>query len=168
LLMYDLRRTDELIRGEEFANIIGRAGRARFDIEGQILYVLYEPTQWRLQEWAKLVSAARHRRIQSGLAILIHLLIQKITSALNVDSADFSEYVSNNTDIWESAVSSEASNDAVSARAFEEQIGSLDAVILALIEDHDIDVHDLPAALDSILQDSLWMRTVARQSESVR
>ena len=74
LLMYSIRRGSKLISGEEFGNVIGRAGRARVDIDGQILYVLYAPSRWRLHEWEKLIAAARERRIQSGLFTLIGLV----------------------------------------------------------------------------------------------
>ena len=47
------------ISGEDFGNVIGRAGRAHVDIDGQILYVLFEPTRWRLQEWEKLKGASQ-------------------------------------------------------------------------------------------------------------
>ena len=44
LLMYSIRRGTKVISGEDFGNVIGRAGRAHVDIDGQILYVLFEPT----------------------------------------------------------------------------------------------------------------------------
>jgi hypothetical protein len=58
LLMYSIRRGQQVISGEEFGNVIGRAGRARVDIDGEIFYVCFEPTPWRLQEWTKLIAAA--------------------------------------------------------------------------------------------------------------
>ena len=104
LLMYSLRRVKDVMRGEEFANIIGRAGRARIDIEGQILYFMFEPTGWRLKEWQDLVNAARHRQIKSGLAILIELIKDRLAAALGLDGFDLLEYVANNTDVWDSVL----------------------------------------------------------------
>jgi len=167
--MYSLRRGEELIRGEEFANIIGRAGRARIDIEGQILFVMFEPTAWRLNEWRNLVNAARHRRIQSGLAILIQLIAKRISHALSLDGDDFLQYVTNNTDIWDKAVAADvAKREDEERRTLEGEVESLDAAILALVEDHDIDIEMLPTTLDAILQDSLWVRTLARKSDTVK
>ena len=148
LLLYSLRRGEDLIRGEEFANIIGRAGRARIDIEGQILYVMFEPTGWRQNEWDDLVNAARHRQIQSGLAVLIQLIANRVTAALHLDSDSLLEYVANNTDVWERAFASDVEGSKDEAQqTFEVEIASLDAAILALVEDHDINVEMLPAAL---------------------
>lgn len=169
LLMYSLRRGEELIRGEEFANIIGRAGRARIDIEGQVLYVMFEPSAWRLHDWRGLVSAARHRSIQSGLAILIALITEKLARALHLEGDHLAEYVLNNTNVWEEAVSADSMDSTADGeRSLEQEVAFLDAAILALIEDHDVDIQMLPAAFDAILTDSLWVRTLARQPDSVR
>jgi superfamily II DNA/RNA helicase len=59
LLMYSIRRGSSVISGEDFGNVIGRAGRAHVDIDGQILYVLFEPTQYRLRVWETLKAQAR-------------------------------------------------------------------------------------------------------------
>lgn len=75
LLIYHLRRGQDLIKGEEFGNVIGRAGRAHVDIDGQILYVCFDPTQRHLREWRELKAAARERSIQSGLFTLLGLIL---------------------------------------------------------------------------------------------
>jgi DEAD/DEAH box helicase len=46
LLVPSLHRSGNLISGEEFANVAGRAGRAFVDIEGLVLHVMYNPEPW--------------------------------------------------------------------------------------------------------------------------
>jgi len=47
LLVPALYRAGEKIRGEEFANVAGRAGRAFVDVEGLIVHVMFDRTDWR-------------------------------------------------------------------------------------------------------------------------
>ena len=44
VLFHGLRRGRDLLKGSEFANVIGRAGRAFVDTEGLVLYPIFEPT----------------------------------------------------------------------------------------------------------------------------
>lgn len=162
LLMYSIRRGTKVISGEDFGNVIGRAGRAHVDIDGQILYVLFEPTAWRLQEWEKLKAQARAKSIQSGLFALIALVLQRLQDALGCDKTELLEYVAGNSDAWDVVF---APDQQVVEGDPSEELASLDTAILALIEKLDCDVSELPKLLDEILQDSLWLKTLARKSD---
>ena len=54
VLFHGLRRGRDLLKGSEFANVIGRAGRAFVDTEGLVLYPIFEPTEVRRREWLQL------------------------------------------------------------------------------------------------------------------
>jgi replicative superfamily II helicase len=161
LLIYHLRRGKNLIEGEEFGNVIGRAGRARVDIDGQILYVCFEPTQQHLKEWRLLKEAARERSIQSGLFAIIAMILRKLHTTLGLDTEELLEYVAGHSSAWDTF---KAEQDEEGSRPSEELLASLDSAILALVERLDCEDHELPKLLDDILQDSLWTRTLARRS----
>ncbi len=164
LLMYSIRRGGNVIQGEEFGNIIGRAGRARVDIDGQILYVLYEPTSYRLREWWRLVASARQRRIQSGLFALIALTLDRLRSAFGLNTEELLEYVAGNSEAWDAAFTEETTNNP-EIPASSEILASLDSALLALVERLDCEPDELPNLLDDILADSLWVRTLAHRSD---
>ena len=50
LLVPSLHRSGNLISGEEFANVAGRAGRAFVDVEGLVVHVMYNPEPWRITQ----------------------------------------------------------------------------------------------------------------------
>ena len=164
LLMYSIRRGSKLISGEEFGNVIGRAGRARVDIDGQILYVLYAPSRWRLHEWEKLIAAARERRIQSGLFTLIGLVLARLSAAYELDGEELLEYVAGHSVAWDEAFTNDTDDDELRLGG-PETLGSLDTAILALVERLDCGIEEIPKLLDDILGDSLWARTLARVND---
>ena len=53
LLVPALYRAGEKIKGEEFANVAGRAGRAFVDVEGLIVHVMFDRIDWRKKRMAK-------------------------------------------------------------------------------------------------------------------
>jgi hypothetical protein len=55
LLVPALYRASEKIKGEEFANVAGRAGRAFVDVEGLIVHVMFDKIEWRKKEWRTLI-----------------------------------------------------------------------------------------------------------------
>ena len=71
LLVPALYRAGEKIKGEEFANVAGRAGRAFVDVEGLIVHVMFDKTDWRKKEWGKLVVSAKARTLKSGLIQIV-------------------------------------------------------------------------------------------------
>lgn len=158
--MFSIRRGTKVISGEDFGNVIGRAGRAHVDIDGQILYVLFQPTGWRLQEWERLKAQARAKSIQSGLFALIAVILNRLQEAFGCDKTQLLEAVAGNSEVWEIVF---APDQQVAEGDPSEEIASLDTAILALIEKLDCDVSELPKLLDEILQDSLWTKTLARK-----
>jgi len=166
LLIYHLRRNQKLIGGEEFGNVIGRAGRARVDIDGQILYVCFEPTQQHLKEWRNLKAAARERSILSGLYSLLGLILARLRERFNLNVDELLEYVAGHSNAWDQAFDEPL--EEAEGRPADELLSSLDTALLALIERLDCEDEDLPQLLDEMLQDSLWTRTLQRKAEGER
>ena len=175
LLAPSLYRAGELIKGEEFANVAGRAGRAFIDVEGLVLHVMFEPDDWRLATWRGLVNSARHRELRSGLIQVINLIVERMAAQGVFDRADAAEYLANSREGW--LPPDEAPDDvgedgdadqAVEQEPLSQLVEKLDATVFGLIEALDSDSDDLPRLLDEALQGSLWARQVDREGDHAR
>ena len=69
MLVPYLVRRGEKIKGEEFANVAGRAGRAFVDVEGLIVHVMFDKIKWREREWRELVASAKVSRAVQNWSI---------------------------------------------------------------------------------------------------
>ncbi len=189
LLVPALYRSGELVAGEEFANVAGRAGRAFVDVEGLIVHSMFDKIEWRLEEWRKLVNSIKARTIKSGLIQIVAEIIKRLAREGVLERHDAFEYLANAREAWVSAA-----EEAVIARAdpfgsmvpgskeedddedeenIEEEplsqlIESLDATVFGLIEALDADRADLPRLLDEALKGSLWARQIAREGEEIK
>ena len=162
LLVPNLYRASDLLTGEEFANVAGRAGRAFVDLEGLVIHVMFEPEHWRQNEWHNLVKSSSARKLESGLIQVANEILQRLADNERLDREDAFEYLANNRDAW-NIEDSEEDND-----SFEVLREKLDHVILGLIESLDADTTDLPQLIDECLEGSLWARQIARRGGELR
>lgn len=192
LLVPALYRASEKIKGEEFANVAGRAGRAFVDVEGLIVHVMYDQIQWRKREWLKLVASAKARTLKSGLIQIVAEILERLSREGVLDRADAWEYLANAREAWRSpdeevevaerlaaAVEYDAdANDEDEGDADDEEktideeplfqlVERLDATVFGLIEALDADRADVPYLLDEALKGSLWARQIAREDEDI-
>ena len=190
LLVPALYRAAEKIKGEEFANVAGRAGRAFVDIEGLIVHVMFDNIEWRKKEWRKLVASAKARTLKSGLIQIVAEILERLTREGVLDRDDAWEYLANAREAWRSpdeeakaaerlaaAVEYDAEDDDEDGGEDEEEsideeplsqiVERLDATVFGLIEALDADRADLPKLLDEALKGSLWARQIAREEEDV-
>jgi hypothetical protein len=119
----------------------------------------------------KLIKDSKGQRLWSGLAILIWQIGQRLAIRLGTKPADLLEYVLNQRDLWDDArltVSEQEDDEDESEDRLEEQIANLDVALFSLIESLDADVSEIARALDAVLKDSLWKRTMAREEETTR
>jgi hypothetical protein len=161
------------MRLAEFANVVGRVGRAFVDIDGITVMPTFEAGKRAAQHglFQKLIDNSRGQRLLSGLAQLIWQIAQRLTESLSVPEASLVEYVLNNTDFWSSVGATgddDDEDDDDLEDSLEERLADLDIAILSLVEPLDIDVSELAALLDEVLKDSLWKRTLAHGSEYQR
>ncbi|MGJ8596083.1 DEAD/DEAH box helicase [Sulfitobacter sp.] len=191
LLVPALYRASEKIKGEEFANVAGRAGRAFVDVEGLIVHVMFDKIKWRKREWRRLVASAKARTLKSGLIQIVAEILERLSREGVLDRDDAWEYLANAREAWRSpgeeaavaarlAVGAEYDADdggdeggaseeveKIDEEPLSQIVERLDATVFGLIEALDSDSADLPKLLDEALQGSLWARQIAREDEDV-
>lgn len=193
LLVPALYRAGEKIKGEEFANVAGRAGRAFVDVEGLIVHVMFDRTNWRMREWRKLVDSAKARTLKSGLIQIVAEILERLSREGVLDRDDAWEYLANSREGWRSpdeeaevaerlataveydpdgGESDEEGGEDDEEETIDEEplsqlVERLDATVFGLVEALDADRADLPKLLDEALKGSLWARQIAREEEDV-
>ena len=192
LLVPALYRAAEKIKGEEFANVAGRAGRAFVDVEGLIVHVMFDKIDWRKKEWGKLIASAKARTLKSGLIQVVAEILDRLSREGVLDRDDAWEYLANAREAWRSPEEEAAVAERLAAAVEYDDDGDdddedggddeeetideeplsqiverLDATVFGLIEALDSDRADLPRLLDEALKGSLWARQIAREDEDV-
>lgn len=193
LLVPALYRAGEKIKGEEFANVAGRAGRAFVDVEGLIVHVMFDKIAWRKKEWRKLVVSAKARTLKSGLIQIVAKILERLSREGVLDRDDAWEYLANAREAWRSpdeeaevaerlaaAMEYDADSDddddegdedgneeSIDEEPLTQIVERLDATVFGLIDALDADRADLPNLLDEALKGSLWARQIAREDEDV-
>ncbi|MEO7891061.1 MAG: DEAD/DEAH box helicase [Vicinamibacterales bacterium] len=161
------------MRLAEFANVIGRVGRAFVDIDGIIVLPTFEAGKRAAQHvlFQQLIDKSRGQRLLSGLAQLIWQIAQRLIESLSVPESSLAEYVLNNVDVWASvgvATGQDEEDDDDLDESIEERLADLDVAILSLVEPLGADVDQVAGILDDVLKDSLWKRTLAHGNDSQR
>ncbi|MEQ9316988.1 MAG: DEAD/DEAH box helicase [Henriciella sp.] len=193
LLVPALYRAGEKIKGEEFANVAGRAGRAFVDVEGLIVHVMFEKIDWRKKEWQTLVASAKARTLKSGLIQIVAEILERLSREGVLDRDDAWEYLANSREAWRSpeeeaavaerlaagvkydADGADGDDDAggddegetIDEEPLSQIVERLDATVFGLIDALDADRADLPKLLDEALKGSLWARQIAREDDDV-
>lgn len=161
LVFTSLWRNKSLIPPKEFANVIGRVGRAYVDLDGIYVLPVYEFNERarrnRLNEFHQLVKAARGRELESGLYLLIFVCLWRLKEALGLQGSALEDYVLNQ----QTAIDKIASGDDENAEQMEVILAELDAGIFALVEELECDASEIASRLDDALHNSLWKRRLA-------
>lgn len=170
VVMHSLHRFGERIEISEFKNVIGRAGRAYVDVEGIVLFPMFDDIAKKRRNWEALISDLGARNMESGLVQLVAALLSRMRARIGGDLNHLVEYVINNAAAWTfPEVPNEKPEDRERALAdWERHVATLDTAILSLIGENDIPDEEIEATLDDILQSSLWHRRLLRQDEHVR
>jgi hypothetical protein len=182
MLVPYLVRKGEKIKGEEFANVAGRAGRAFVDVEGLIVHVMFDKIEWRKREWRSLVASAKARTLKSGLIQIVAEILERLSREGVLDRDDAWEYLANAREAWKSpdeeakaaerlaaAIENDATDEGetIGEVPLSHLVERLDAIVFGLIEALDADRADLPELLDEALKGSLWARQIAREDDEV-
>lgn len=192
LLVPAIYRAGEKIKGEEFANVAGRAGRAFVDVEGLIVHVMFDRIDWRKREWRGLVDSAKARTLKSGLIQIVAEILERLSRDGVLDRDDAWEYLANAREAWRSpdeeaevaerlaaVVEYDADGDdgdedganneeeTIDEEPLSQLVERLDSTVFGLIEALDADRADLPKLLDEALKGSLWARQIAREDQDV-
>ncbi|MBL8372035.1 MAG: DEAD/DEAH box helicase [Burkholderiaceae bacterium] len=170
LVFRGVRRGRDLLDASEFRNVVGRAGRAYVDVEGLVLYPMFDNHRQRRNDWQELVSNQAGREMESGLLRLVAALLRRMIKKLgSSDASQLIEYVAGQA-AWEfPALASESTEEAGDARQkWEQHLASLDTAIFSLLGDAFVLDAEIEAKLDEILVDSLFQRRLARHKEDVQ
>ena len=168
LVMHSLYRDGNRIEVSEFKNVAGRAGRAYVDMEGIVLYPMFDGIAKRQRDWETLIADEGAREMESGLVRLVETLLDRMHARIDGDRAQLIEYVLNNAEAWTfpgAATTWPPEDPERALDQWERHIATLDTAILSLIGDEDIPEDGVDAALDDVLQSSLWQRRLLRQGE---
>ena len=170
VVMHSLHRFGERIDISEFKNVIGRAGRAYVDVEGIVLFPMLDDIAKKRRNWEALINDLGARNMESGLVQLVAALLSRMRARIGGELSQLVEYVVNNAAAWTfPEVANEKPEDRGRALAdWEQHVATLDTAILGLIGENDIPDEGVEAALDDILQSSLWHRRLLRQNEQVQ
>jgi len=170
VVMHSLHRAGERIEISEFKNVIGRAGRAYVDVEGIVLFPMFDEIAKKRRNWESLINDLGARNMESGLVQLVAALLSRMNAHIGGDLNQLIEYVANNATEWTfPEVANEKPEDRERALAnWERHVATLDTAVLSLIGENDIPDDGIEAALEDILQSSLWHRRLLRQNEQVQ
>ncbi|VVN72562.1 hypothetical protein PS718_00513 [Pseudomonas fluorescens] len=167
VVMHSLYRAGQRIEISEFKNVIGRAGRAYVDVEGMVLFPIFDKVTARRRAWEGLISDLGARNMESGLVQLVIALLTRMWRRIGGDLNQLVEYVTNNASAWNfPELDVEKPEEMEAARAeWERHIATLDTAVLSLLGEYEVEDHDIESALDDILQSSLWQRRLLRRIE---
>ena len=170
VVMHSLHRNREMIEVSEFKNVIGRAGRAYVDVEGMVLFPMFDHIEKKQHNWEALINDLGAREMESGLVRLVYALLLRMHARIGGDLDQLTEYVVNNATAWAfPEVEDEEPEERERALTdWERHIATLDTAILSLVGENDIPDEGIEAALDDILQSSLWQRRLLRQNHEVQ
>lgn len=167
LLFSGLFRNGTLLSGAEFANVIGRAGRAFVDTEGLVLFPLFEPTEYRRGQWHQLTEGERSRTLQSGLISLGTDLLTRAIAAYGAAAVpQFLAYLTGGAECTLPVVPGESVGDRdAAAAAWASNLSMLDMALLSVVGDEEVAADEIIQALADAMRDSLWERQMRRLSE---
>lgn len=170
VVMHSLYRSGKTIETSEFKNVIGRAGRAYVDVEGIVLFPIVDNIAKNRRDWEALINDLGARDMESGLVQLVAVLLTRLRGCVGGDLNQLVEYVVNNAAAWTfpEIVNEKPEDRERALAAWERHIATLDTAILSLIGENDIPDDGIEAALDDVLQSSLWNRRLLRQNEQVQ
>ncbi|MFF3437613.1 DEAD/DEAH box helicase [Streptosporangium sp. NPDC002721] len=170
VLFHSLRRGRELLKGSEFANVIGRAGRAFVDTEGLVLYPSFKLTQGHRREWLELTQEGGAKALRSGLIEIGIELLKRMFASRRLTSVEpLLEYLTGGPD-WSLPIMSQESDEerAVATASWHSNLALLDIGILSVVGDSDLYTAADAATqvVADALRDSLWERQLRRYNDT--
>jgi hypothetical protein len=166
LLFRSLYRSKSLIPAKEFANVIGRVGRAFVDLDGLYVLPVFEATtnktKQRVREFQRLITDAQTRQLDSGIRQLIEVILKMLRDRLGLAADGLREYVLNQASTW--VVPSSGEEDTYPA-LLQTALNELDTAILGAVDAFDTDLTALATVLDTALRSSYWQRRLSRATD---
>ena len=152
VIMHSLHRRGEMINVSEFKNVIGRAGRADVDVEGIVLFPMFDDIAEKRRNWKNLIDDLGARDMESGLAFLVWTLLTRMLARIGGDLNQLVDYVANNAAAWDfPEIANEKPEDREHALAdWERHVATLDTAILSLIGEDETPDEGVESALDNM------------------
>jgi hypothetical protein len=97
VIMHSLHRNGERIEISEFKNVIGRAGRAYVDVEGVVLFPMFDDIAKKWRKWEALITDLGAREMESGLVQLVAALLSRMRARIGGDLNQLVENMSSTT-----------------------------------------------------------------------
>ena len=170
LIFHGLYRNRQLIDVSEFRNVIGRAGRAFVDVEGLVLYPMFDKIENKKRNWRQLINDTGGKEMESGLLLLVQYLLSRMFRKHKHENAsDLIAYVMN-AGAWDfPTLDDESPEESLQQAArWQSYITMLDTALLGLIGEADIPDDEIEIRLDEILQSSLWKRRLVKREEHIQ
>lgn len=172
VVIHSLYRDRKIIDASEFKNVVGRAGRAYVDVEGLVLYPIFDSQKQRerLDRWGELIKKGGAKNMESGLARLVMRLLARMYKMLGKPPDQLIEYVTNNTQAWDfPALDSEDEDEKIREhRLWRQYLSSLDTAILSLLGDQNVEIENIATMMDTVLTSSLWERSLKHHEENTQ
>lgn len=170
LIFHGLIRNRNVIESSEFRNVVGRAGRAYVDMEGLVLYPMFDKHQTRRDQWNELIADDGGREMESGLLRLLLALLGRMQKKIGTNSIDhLIDYVANNAAwIFPKLPTETPANEIIEEKRWHQFLTSLDTAILSMLGEQDVADDEIEAALDIVLASSLWERRLTHRKEAVQ
>jgi superfamily II DNA/RNA helicase len=170
LVFHGLDRNRETIDISEFRNVVGRAGRAYIDVEGLVLYPMFDDQENRQRKWQSMIDDHSGRQMESGLLRLILTLLLRMAAKLGTKKVeDLLAYVAGNAAWRFPEVSGESPVEAAIERSkWQSYMTSLDTAMLSLLGDQSVPDDEIEARLDRALASSLFERRLKHRKAHVR
>ncbi len=170
LIFHGHMRDREPIKEAEFRNVVGRAGRAYVDIEGLVLYPMFDAHGKRRDAWKKLVSSKNGRDMESGIFQLLYSLLLRMANKLGTKNFDSLIAYVTGQDAWEfpEVPRERARDSAAAAELWPRHLTSLDTAIFSLLGEGEVPDDQVEAKIDEVLASSLLSRRLARKTEPVQ
>ncbi|WP_285030659.1 DEAD/DEAH box helicase [Mycolicibacterium sp. lyk4-40-TYG-92] len=158
------RGQDHLLSGAEFANVVGRAGRAFVDTEGLVLYPRFKRNDRNRRQWIALTSGQEGKTLESGLIAVSKDLINRLIAAYGTNKLQPAiDYLTGTPD-WTLPVivNEEVSTREDAAQRWRANLALLDTALLSILGDDDSDPDQVIQLVTDVLRDSLWERQLLR------
>lgn len=164
IIMHTLTRSGKAIESSEFRNVVGRAGRAYVDTEGDIIFPIFKKDDKAKKRWSDLVHDHKRYAMLSGIGMLVMELAVRISTLLESNNIDMiCDRMLFESGIWDDLDSKNNNRrDKYIAQIWRKNLENLDLAILGLVGDSEDSENDAYDILKKALHNSLWERSITQ------